>query len=285
MKRVLIALLCLLSASAIAEESSGTNLWFSVGEILHYKMKWGFFTIGRSRVETEEIDTGGKKLIAIRYYVKTNNIFKKIYPVDDFIETLVDPDGFVPVTYTKKINRGSPQCDEVVVFDRANGVANWYSECKVENGSFDIDDETRDLVSWLYLLRKNPLETGQVISNQVVASHSLTPISLKIGEKEKLDVAGIDDVECFAIIPVAKLDDLLVEEGEVKVWISNDSRRIVTRMYIDAAFGTVKIKLCSVEGPGDDRWSKSDQDCAKDAKEAKKSEEKDAADKEDEDSE
>lgn len=64
-------------AVAYGADGSATNLWFPVGEVLNYKIHWGIIPIGRSRIETAEVDTGGKKLIAIRYYVKTNRIFDR----------------------------------------------------------------------------------------------------------------------------------------------------------------------------------------------------------------
>ncbi len=38
--------------------------------------------------------------------------------------------------------------------------------------------------------------------------------------------------------------------------MSADRRRIVTRLDIDAAFGTVRAILEKVEGPGNDAWVK-----------------------------
>lgn len=262
MRCLLTALFLLVCSVAFASENEGSALWFPVGETLHYKMRWGIIPIGSSRVETSQVDAGGKKLILIRYYVKTNRVFDKIYPVNDFMETLVDPEGFVPVTARKKVQRRTPQCDELVVFNREKGSAEWYSKCMGKNGSFDIEADTRDIMSLLYYMRKTPLSTGMIISNKVVVTHSITDMKVHIGEKKTMDIAGIDDVECFKAVPVAKLDDLLVEEGEVEAWVSSDERRIITRLNIAATFGKIRIRLCGVSGPGKDRWTQSDSDCA-----------------------
>ena len=262
MKVFLTVLLLLACVSLSGAETEGSELWFPVGETLHYKMRWGIIPIGSSRIETAEVNTGGKKLIVIRYFVKTNRVFDKIYPVNDFMETLVDPDGFLPVTAIKKIERRTPKCDEIVVFNRDEGAAAWYSKCLAKNGSFDIEDDTRDIMSLLYYMRKQPLSTGLIISNKVVVTHSVTDIQVHIGKKKKMDVAGLDDVECFKVVPVAELDDLLVEKGEVEAWVSSDERRIVTRLNIAATFGKIRIRLCGVTGPRKDRWTKSDSGCS-----------------------
>ena len=257
MKNVVIVLVLLLCGVVHGADGSSTNLWFPVGETLHYKMKWGIIPIGRSRVEAVVTNTGSKAMLSIRYYVKTNRMFDKIYPVNDFMESLVDLDTFVPLTFTKRIQRRKPRCDETVVFDRKEKQAHWYSQCLAKHGSFDIDDNTRDIMTLLYLMRKNDLVESQAITNQVVIGRDATDMVIRIGKKEKLDVAGRDDVECFKVVPVAKLDDILVEEGEVKAWVSADARRILTRLHIKAAFGTVKVYLDKVEGPGpDDGWVK-----------------------------
>lgn len=236
-------------------------LWFDPGEVLNYRLYWGFIPVGASSISAFEVDTGGKKLIAIQYKVKTNRFFDRIYPVDDFIETLIDPDGFVPVTYTKKIKRRQPRCSETVVFLRDEGIANWYSECLATNGSFEIENDTRDIISLLYSLRRTPLAEGQAVSNRVVVTRGITDIIIKVGGRKKMDAGGLEDVECFKVVPAAKLDDLLVEEGEVEAWVSAGSRRIVTLLEIGAFFGSIRAELCGVQGPGDDEWVKASAVC------------------------
>lgn len=257
MKKCLLILLVMLTAAA---GSADDKLWFPIGEVLHYKLKWSFIPIGHSRIETAEVDTGGKKLIAIRYYVKTNAVFDKIYPVNDFMEVLIDPDGFVPVTFTKLIERRTPRCNETVVFNRETGEAQWYSKCLNKHGAFAIDQDTRDIITFLYLTRKENISEGTAMSNRVVITRSITDMVVKVGKKQKMDVAGRDDVEVYEVTPIARLDDILVDEGEVKAWVSADKRRIVTKLKIDAAFGSVKAFLEKVEGPGDDEWVQTGED-------------------------
>jgi hypothetical protein len=246
---------CFIAAAAQVRPAAAEWLWFPVGEELHYRLKWGIFSIGSSRVETAEVETGGRKLIAVRYYVKTNVVFDKIYPVNDFIEVLIDPDGFVPVTFTRKSERRGPVCNETIVFDRAERKAEWSSMCMNTNMTIAIEKDTRDIISLLYYMRQFPLSEDTSITNQVIVTKSITEMVVKVGRKTKMDAAERDNVECFEITPVAKLDDLLVEEGEVKAWVSADERRILTRLEIGAGFGTVKTLLEKVVG-GEDEWVK-----------------------------
>jgi len=256
MRKILIAVLMMGCFGVYGEEEPDAKLWFHVGETLNYKIKWGVIPIGNSRIETSELDTGGKKLIVVRYYVQTNRVFDKIYPVKDFIETLIDPDGFLPVTFAKQIERRTPQCSETMVFDRNQGVASWYSQCLNKNGSLNIEPDTRDIITLLYWMRRTRIEEGMSITNKVIVTREITDMVINVGKRKKMDVAGLDNVECFKVVPVAKLDDLLVEDGEVEAWVSDDERMIVTKLVIDAPFGKIRTKLSSGTGPGDDRWIK-----------------------------
>lgn len=260
MKKVLIVLTMLICSASYGADGSATNLWFPVGEILHYKMKWGIIPIGSSMVEAVETDGDDGNMLAIRYYVKTNKVFDKIYPVNDFMEALIDMDTFLPVTFSKRIERRKPLCNETLVFDRKEKEAYWYSECLGKHGSFEIEDDTCDIMTLLYLMRKNELAEGQSITNRVVISRDVTDMVVKVGKKAKIDAGGLKDVECLKVVPLARLDDLLVEEGEVEGWVSDDQRRILTRLNIKATFGTVRIYLDKVEGPGDDRWTKKEEE-------------------------
>ncbi len=73
-------------------------------------------------------------------------------------------------------------------------------------------------------------------------------------------VEGVDlpryerDVPSLKMGPEAKVDGLLVRKGKATVWISRDSRRLLTFAKIKVPFGRARVTLRSVSGPGEDFW-------------------------------
>ena len=56
------------------------------------------------------------------------------------------------------------------------------------------------------------------------------------------------------VVPTAAFDGLFVRKGKMEFWVSNDERRVCTKMVADTPFANVKLYLAKVEGPGEDDW-------------------------------
>ena len=103
------------------------ELWFPVGEKLIFGIRWGLVPVGQAVAWTEWVEENGRWLIAIRLRTKTNKVLSAMYPVDDFVESIVDPVTFLPLRFVKKINEGGTHVDQLTQFDHAARKAVWES--------------------------------------------------------------------------------------------------------------------------------------------------------------
>ena len=51
-------------------------------------------SVGTCRITTQWVEEDGRTLLAIRYRTRSNKVIAVIYPVDDKIESIVDPETF-----------------------------------------------------------------------------------------------------------------------------------------------------------------------------------------------
>ena len=70
---------------------SWESLPFPVGEELTYNVYWSFIRVATATAKFEWTELDGRKLLAIRSTARTSGVADKIYRVDDFMESLVDP--------------------------------------------------------------------------------------------------------------------------------------------------------------------------------------------------
>lgn len=237
-----------------AKTNEHLKMWFNVGEELNYDINWGPFTVGNSEVRSEWVEENGRPYIAISYKVKTSGFFNKIYPVDDFVQSIVDPADFRPVRFYKKIIRRQPKKDETFYFNYNSNMTTWTSSLSSTVGSFAISNDTRDIVSFLYYMRSQDVSTNSELDYQILISTNLTSLKLMTHEEEQISVGDYGKIKCLKVEPRAALDDILIEEGKVEAWITRDDRFILTRMHVKAPLGTAKIVLQKVSGPGNDSW-------------------------------
>ncbi|MBI3986324.1 MAG: DUF3108 domain-containing protein [Lentisphaerae bacterium] len=248
------ALLGLAVFSAKAE----TNFTFPVGESLTYHIYWGPLHVAVSRVTTEWIEEEGRPRIAIRVTTKSTSLLDKLYPVNDFIESIVEPEAFLPVRFTRKLSEGRYRLHEVTAFDRENDMAHWRHLQKNNSQDFEIEADTRDILSFMYFMRSRKLAPHSRYEYQVMADEKLYDLALVTQDVEPIDVHGYSPVRSLKMEPVAAFQGLFVRVGRLWVWVSEDRRALFTKGIARTPFGRVRVNLVKVEGPGDDFWAKPD---------------------------
>jgi hypothetical protein len=254
--RVLVLLLlaaCVLWSAPVRAETP-PSLWFEVGEELTYKLHWGVIHVGESRVTTEWVEEDGRRLLAIRYRTRSNAFLDRIYRVDDTVESIIDPATFLPVRFTKILNEGRYRADEVTVFDHAARKAVWTNRRKNETREFEIEPDTRDLVTFMYYMRQIEFKTGERPQYRVMADEKLYDVWLNVGKVETMKLEKYGKVKSIKITPDAAFQGLFVRKGKIDIWVSQDTRRVATRLQATVPVADVHINLYEVRGPGNDAW-------------------------------
>jgi hypothetical protein len=235
-------------------DPASLKLWFPLGETLEYKVYWGVIPVAISRVSATWEELHGRKWIVIRFRTVSNKVLSKLYPVDDTIESWVDPQTFLPFKFNKRLSEGSYRCDETTVFDHAEGLAYFRSNTSEQRWAFRINPDTRDIPTLMYSLRKNDLQPGQTLNFEVMADERLYDLVVRTTKVENVDLEHYGKVSSVKCAPEAAFNGIFVRKGKMTLWVSRDPRRVCTQMVADTPFANVKLRLLKVEGPGDDAW-------------------------------
>jgi hypothetical protein len=255
------AALLLWAAPSPADEPAAvatTNaLWFNVGEELLYDIHWGVIHVGQTHVTTSWTNQDGRPLILVRYRTKTNGFVETFYPVDDTLESLIDPETFLPIYFKKKLSEGRYRCDETTRFDFGNLTMRWGSDTNGRKKTLPIEEDTRDIVTTMYYLRRQPFVQGETNRYRVMADERLYDLDIKVGRKETGKLAKWGARECHRVEPTASFDGLFVRKGKITFWVSTDPRQVCTRIMAEVPVANIRLTLADVKGPGEDFWVKS----------------------------
>lgn len=234
------------------------EMWFPVGETLLYTMSWGFIPVGSSRVTSEWIDFEGKERIRIQMRSKSNSVIEKLYPVDDLMETIVDPATFTPVQFHKKLSEGRYRADETTRFDYDKMLATFTANMTGKTKEYPIEKDSRDLLAFMFFMRSVTVDPDQQeeITYRVMADEKLYDMHVPPPKLEKVKLKKYGKIPSYRYKPRASFQGLFVRKGDMDLWVSNDARQIITKMLVDTPFANVKIYLKEVTGPGDDKWIK-----------------------------
>lgn len=258
MKRVLpwfwLLLSCVLSTKAQNGPDYLPGYKWPVGEKITYQLYWGFIPVGLATVQTDWTESEGRKLLGIHLRTQSNKVIEKIYPVDDTIESLIDPQTLLPLKFTKNMSEGSHRYFEVTVFDHSNRLARWESKLTGKTKTMPIDTDTRDIPSLMYFLRNHKFEPGNRDHFRVMADEKIYDLWLNIQKEQRVDLPERENVACIKIEPEASFNGLFVRKGRMWVWVSNDPRCLAARIEASVPVANVHAILIRVEGPGDDAW-------------------------------
>jgi hypothetical protein len=256
-------LLCLASLVASARgQTNGvpvsTNLpGFSwpVGEKLTYHIYWGYIPVGSASGWTEWTEYKGRRVLAIRLRTLSNKFVEKLYPVDDTIESLVDPVTFLPLQFTKTLNEGKNHYNEVTTFDHKNLVAHWESKITGKTRELKLTPDVRDIPSLMYYLRGRPFVPGTREHFSVMADEKIYDLWLNVQKKETTSLPYYGKVASIKTEPEAAFEGLFVRRGKLWLWVSDDERRLATKVVGSVPVATINAVLWQVEGPGNDFWA------------------------------
>lgn len=254
---VLLALLTVAvgrPAAANEAPASASNLWFAVGEELVYAVYWGVIYVAETRVTTEWVEHDGRTVLAIRYRTRGNAFISKIYPVDDYIESLIDPETFLPIRFTKTLNEGTYHTDEVTDFDFETLTARWVNRKNGKTKEFPIEPDTRDLVTFMYYVRSRTFTPGERLNFRIMADEKLYDLFLKVGPLDEMKFDRFGTVRSMRVEPEAAFEGIFVRKGKITLWVSEDSRRVCTRMMATVPVANIRVNLTAVRGPGNDFW-------------------------------
>lgn len=225
------------------------------GEKLTYRLYWGVLPVGSASLSTDWIDYEGRRLLALRAYAKTTSVLDYIYPVSDWVESVVDPETMLPVRYVQKLREGKHRRDDTIVFDHAARIAYWHSGLTGASNTIPIQAESRDVLSFVYFMRSKGMDIGEQRTSRVIVDNKTYDLEVTALGREPIDVDPYGKVECLKLEPKAKFGAIFVRKGKVMSWFSADPRRICVRVTGKVPVANVKACLLTVEGPADEFWS------------------------------
>lgn len=112
-----------------------------------------------------------------------------------------------------------------------------------------INGETHDLISAIYMLRLLPFEVGKTFELSVSDSGLVYRVPVRVtGREKKKTIFG--KVWCYRVEPGVFGEGNLIERpGSMVIWVTDDSRRLPVRALVKANIGKVDIKLKKLTNP------------------------------------
>ncbi|MEK6616930.1 MAG: DUF3108 domain-containing protein [Bacteroidota bacterium] len=222
------------------------NEAFKRGEILKYRMHYGFINAGEiiMQVLDENKKIGERNTLHVVGLGYTNSSFDWFFKVRDKYESYLDEEAIIPWLFIRRVNEGGYKINQ-------NQIYNHYKNTVDSDGkSFDTPDNVQDMISAFYYARTIDFSTakeGDVFEFPCFVDNEVWPLKIKYMGKETIK-SDIGKIRCIKFRPIIQKGRVFKKEEDMNAWISDDKNRIPVRAEAKIAVGSVKMDITEYSG-------------------------------------
>lgn len=218
------------------------NVAFKEGEILTYRMHYGFINAGVATLEVkpEILNINGRKVYHIVGTGYTTGTTDWFFKVRDRYETYMDKDALLPWLFIRRVDEGGFKFSQDYSF-------NHYTK-KVDIGNnekYDVPSGVQDMVSAFYTARNLDLshaKEGDIFSLPCFVDKELWPLQIRYVGKEVIET-DLGKYRCLKFRPIVQKGRVFKKEEDLNVWITDDKNHIPMRVKAEILVGSIKMDI------------------------------------------
>lgn len=220
---------------------------FAAGERLTYTISWLKIRAGSAVMEVKDsVPIQGHPTLTLMITAKTSSFVSTFYPVENRVESAIDAGTLSPHRMIFHRREGKRKNDFDVTFHHAEGMVTSIKD-GVAN-TLGIPQGTQDALSCLYYLRSLPsLRPGSSLAMTVHHDQKNYRLEVQIEAVEKVK-GPWGEVEALRVLAIMPFQGIFLNEGNIRVWLTNDARRVPVMMKAKVIIGSIVAKL--VDGFG-----------------------------------
>ena len=225
-------------APTVAPPANEEDWPFKIGEQLNYQIFIGpnptpmgiatFHVKGRSRY----FDRDG---VYLSVNAHTTNALAQVFTARDQIESYVEPKGLLPFRTVMNLIEGRRRFNQVLTMNQEGGTATNDQGARIE-----IPVGTHDYLSFFYAVRTfNLTPTRKSVTSMLVENKPKT--LFVTSQKREMIQLGSQTVPAIALSVTT--DDPEPDKYQLRMWISDDKRRLPLRIACATQLGPLRADL------------------------------------------
>ena len=217
---------------------------FQVGERLTYEISWLNITAGTAVMAVSGAGTDGDQpLVKLVTTAQSRPVITKFFPVDNRVESILDHATLLPEHLTFRRREGKKKEDIEYTFHQKEGAVTVVKGGTTE--TLEMPPGTQDVISCLYYARSElSLQPGSSLTMNVYHDKKNRKVDVRVEEIETVS-GPWGEVETARVLVVMPFQGLFLNQGNIRVWFTNDARRIPVRMKAKVIIGSIVADLIS----------------------------------------
>jgi Protein of unknown function (DUF3108) len=239
---------------AAATTASAADPPFRAGERLAFRITYLHLLAGRAWLSVE---AGGESDAATLRFIeeaKSEGFFAWLFHfrVNDRAAAEWDPETGCSWGIEKHLREGRASREQVIRFDPESGVAT-VRDPKIDATRFEVEPCVLDVLSALYVARIRGVSEAEPLYLPVFDNGKHYRLGVRFVRRDVLDLPAPLGRGVPTVVVEPQLIEgtgLFVKKGRLRLWLTDDGRRIPVRMQSKVPVGSVSADLESCElGP------------------------------------
>ncbi|MBD3236731.1 MAG: DUF3108 domain-containing protein [Candidatus Eisenbacteria bacterium] len=224
---------------------------FDLGEHLSFSVRYGPIRAGQATMTIRGIEViDGDSCYHVVTTAGSNDFFSTFFHVRDRVESFMDMATLLPRRFEKHLQEGGYASTEIVHFDHGNQIAVYQGFAGEADEIVELWPSCHDILSAFYAVRTRDFDPGEAFFLDSHTSKRNYPLKVIAHRRERVDVpAGAFD--CLVVEPVLRTPGLFKHEGELRIWLTDDRRKIPVQMKSALPIGSISVVLLEVAGRTD----------------------------------
>jgi hypothetical protein len=220
---------------------------FQEGEVLSYKLKYGFFTAAEATIKVmgSDLKFDNKPTYRLVVDAETSGTFDLLYKIRDHYDSYIDRTDLTPYFYQENIREASYRRQDKARFhqDAKKVVAN--------KGTFSTPTtQTFDLVSAYYFARSldvSKLKIGEKFKLNYFLQDEISALEIEYVGKETIK-SKLGNIRCLKFSPSIKPGRIFRKDSRLYLWVTDDGNRVPVKAEVEILVGSVTLEIKSAQG-------------------------------------
>jgi uncharacterized protein DUF3108/glycosyl transferase family 2 len=216
---------------------------FPVGERLVYGARYGPFSVGTATMQVAGLDTiRGVETVHFVFLIDGGALW---YHIHQNLESWVGRSDFHSRRFLNQTEEKGRSWERKFEIYPDSG---FYREAGRDTTSPTVADPLDD-AAFLYWIRTVPLEVGKRYEYNRYFRPERNPVIVEVIGRERVGAAG-RKWNAIVIRPrIPNGGGIFAEKADARMWLSDDSTRIMIALQSNFSFGTVQLKLKEFSDP------------------------------------
>jgi hypothetical protein len=212
---------------------------FATGERAEYEVHFGPVHAGSGTLSVVGIDTvRGRDAYRFRMTFSAGvNLLLYRYATRDTMESWVDTATFHSLRFNQdQLTQGKQRTKRYEIYPERHTFSDG-GQPEEASVADPLDD-----IAFLYFVRTQPLVIGTTTDFPRHFKPANNPVTLKVVRKDTIEAAG-RKWATILVQPVIKTSTIFSNGSEAKVWLSDDSARVIVQINTKLHVGSLNMKL------------------------------------------